>query len=344
VTPPAPPVYRPPTPYYDYEEPPRRRSFWPWLIGLGAAVILGIAGFLLYQKLQDQLNRNAPVAVPDVRLIQESLAEQQLRDVGLEVKVKHRASMTVTPGNVVEQNPDPGNKIGKGSTVTIYVSNGKPRTTVPDVVNHQYADAVSAIADAGLSAKIVFIYSSQPENTVTAQVPAAGDRVLKGSKVRINVSRGAKPVQVPDVVGQPYANAAGALKGAGFGVTRVDIESDQPKGQVVAEDPVAGTPVPEGSKVTLSVSKGPTTSQVPDVTGQNAIDARALLQGAGFKVAIVQQEVTDPSQDGVVLDESPVGGTPLKPGAVVTITVGKLSAGTTTPTTTGTTTAPGPGQ
>ena len=31
VPPPAPPAYRPPG-YYDYEEPPRGRSIWPWLL------------------------------------------------------------------------------------------------------------------------------------------------------------------------------------------------------------------------------------------------------------------------------------------------------------------------
>jgi serine/threonine-protein kinase len=340
---PAPPVYRPPTPYYDYEEPPRRRSLWPWVIGVLAAAVLAVAGFLLYQKLQDQLNANKPVAVPDVRLIQESLAEQKLQEEGLESKVRHVASFGVTPGNVVRQDPDPGNKISKGSTVTIFVSTGKPKVKVPDVRSHPFADAVSLLAAAGLKPKIRWLYSDAPENTVTAQSPAPGDSVIKGSVVHINVSRGAKPVQVPDVTGQPFANAAGALKGAGFVVARADIDSDQPKGTVVAMEPTAGTAVPKGSKITLSVSKGPATSQVPDVFGQNQLDAVQLLRGAGFKIAVVPQDVTDPSQDGVVLDESPPAGTPLKPGAIVTITVGHLVGSGTTPTTTATTTAPQPG-
>ena len=55
----------PPAGYYDYEEPPRRRSIWPddrlGLILAGAA-----GGYLLYTKVQHQLNKNKPVAVPDV--------------------------------------------------------------------------------------------------------------------------------------------------------------------------------------------------------------------------------------------------------------------------------------
>ena len=54
--------------YYDYEEPPRGRSFWPWLLALGLIIAGGIGGYFLYTKIQDQLNANKPVAVPDVVL------------------------------------------------------------------------------------------------------------------------------------------------------------------------------------------------------------------------------------------------------------------------------------
>jgi serine/threonine-protein kinase len=90
--------------------------------------------------------------------------------------------------------------------------------------------------------------------------------------------------------------------------------------------------------VTLSVSKGPQLTQVPDVTGQTAADAKTLLSGAGYKTAVQVQDVTDPSQDGLVLVQVPVGGGTAKKGATVTITVGKLTAQPTTSTTPTTTT------
>jgi len=235
-------------------------------------------------------------------------------------------------GDVVRQSPEAGDRIAKDSTVTLFVSTGKPRAIVPDLKGHPLTDAISQLAAVGLSPNIRYIHSGAPEDTITAQSPAAGDRVVKGSKVTINVSKGPKPVQVPDVVGQPYANAAGALQGAGFNVTRVEIESDEPKDVVVAQDPPAGTAVPKGSKITLSVSKGPAESQVPDVTFQSQPDAEKLLRGAGFRINVVPQEVTDPGEDGIVLNQDPPGGTVAKPGTTVTISVGKLSGPTTTET------------
>ena len=340
VTPPAPPAYRPPTSYYDYEEPPPSRRIWPWLLGLLALVAAGVGGWFLYDRIQDELTANRPVAVPDVRLLQEDLARQKIEGDGLKARVRHRPSSSVPLGAVVDQAPQPGDRTPKGATVTIVVSTGKPRSTVPDVKGHPLTDAIAQLAAVGLRPKIVYVYSSALENSVTGQNPAGGDRVLRGSQVRVNVSRGPKPVAVPNVVGQPFLNAAGVLKGAGFTVMRVDVEADDPKGIVVNEDPVAGTPVPAGTKITLSVSKGPSTSTVPDVTLQTQPDAEALLHGAGFEIATATQDVTDPAEDGVVLDQDPSPGTPLVQGSVVTITVGSLTAPTTETVPSDTTTTP----
>ena len=117
----------------------------------------------------------------------------------------------------------------------------------------------------------------------------------------------------------------------GFAVRRRDVESDQPKDTVVAQSPDAGTYQPPGSTITLSVSKGPTTSTVPDVTSIAQSDAVAQLNASGFEVRIVSQPVTDPDQDGIVQTQDPAGGTKAPPGSTVTIAVGKFSS-TTSPT------------
>ncbi len=326
AAPPAPPVYRAPA-YYDYEEVPRGRSVWPWLLALGLILAGAIGGWFLYTKIQQQLDSNRPVAVPDVRLVQKDLAVLQIEHAGLKPLVVKAADDVVPAGQVIDENPGGGSKVGKGSTVTLRVSTGKPRVLVPDVRGRSVTDAITALAGIGLNPKIVHIFSPQPPDTVTGQFPSAGDKVIKGSDVRINVSRGAKPVPVPDVTGQPYLNAKSALEGQGFTVSRVDIQSDQAQGVVVAEDPPPGTNISKGSKITLSVSKGPATTQVPDVTGQSQPNAEALLTGAGLTPSVVYQPVTDPSQDGIVISQNPSPGADAKSGEVVIITVGQLQSG-----------------
>jgi beta-lactam-binding protein with PASTA domain len=346
AAPPAPPAYRSPTPYYDYDEPPRGRSIWPWLLALGLIIAGAVGGWFLYTKIQDQLNTNRPVAVPDVTLLQRNLARLKIEQAGLTPRIVKASSETVPRDQVSTQDPGGGAKIGKGSTVTLTVSTGLPRVLVPDVRGRSATDALTALAKLGLNPRITRVFSSNQPDTVTGQNPAPGDQVVTGTDVRINVSRGAKPIAVPDVTGQPYANAESALRAQGFVVTRADVQSDTAaKGVVVAEDPPPGTQVAKGSKVTLSVSKGPSTTTVPDVTGQSQALAESLLGSSGLTPAVIYTAVTDPSQDGIVLSQDPIGGSDATSNEVVSITIGQLQNGTpggagtttTTPTTTATT-------
>jgi serine/threonine-protein kinase len=323
--PPAPPVYRAPG-YYDYEEPPRGRSIWPWLLALGLIIAGAIGGWFLYEKIQDQLDKNRPVSVPDVTLLARPLAVQKIKDAGLTPRVITASNDTVPKGQVAEQNPGGGSKVGKGSTIALTVSTGVPKVQVPNVVGQDVTSAVAAIAQLGLEPKITRIYSGSQPDTVTAQQPHAGDNVPKGTTIHINVSRGAKPVPVPDVTNQPFLNARSALLGQGFTVARVDVQSDQPQGVVIQMDPQPGTNVDKGSKITLTVSKGPATTQVPDVTGMDQSTAESVLTGSGLTPAVVQDPVTDPSQDGIVQSMDPPPGSNAKSGEVVTIHVGQLQS------------------
>ena len=51
-----------------------------------------------------------------------------------------------------------------------------------------------------------------------------------------------------------------------------------------------------------------------------------MLEQSGFSVDVQQQDTTDPTQDGIVLSQDPLGGTKAKPGTTVTIVVGTLVA------------------
>src|SRR5204863_6329348 len=142
----------------------------------------------------------------------------------------------------------------KGSSVDVNVSKGKEEVTVPSVLGKTEADAVSTLTNAGLKANVFSVHSSKPANTVTGQDPPVGTMIVKGSRVRINVSSGPAPVSVPYVVGQQYDAAAGQLQSAGFAIARKNVESDKPKGEVVAEGPTGSAAA--GATVQLSVSEG----------------------------------------------------------------------------------------
>jgi serine/threonine-protein kinase len=324
VTPrPGPPGGTPPAGYYGYEGPPRRRRpIWPWVLSVLLLCAAGAAAWFAYTKIQDQLNKSKPVAVPQLGGLREGLAVQKVRAANLDPNVIRETSDTVEKGVVISQSPNAGVRVAKNSTVDIHVSRGPPPVTVPNVIGKSRDDAVAALSDAGLKYKVFTVHSNKTPNTVTGQDPAGGTKVVKGSRVRINVSSGPQPVSVPYVVGLSFDQASAQLQSAGFAVARRNIDSDQPKGTVVAQDPT-GSAAPN-STVTLSVSKGPKQSTVPDVTNQDEDSATSSLEGAGFKVSVNRQDVNDPGLDGIVLSQNPTGGTRADQGSTVTITVGRF--------------------
>ncbi len=324
ITPPRrpPPAARP---SYRYDEPPpRRRPFWPWMLALLVVVLAGVAGWYAYGQIKDSLSGSGTVSVPPLTGMREDLAVARVHRAGLDDEVIRRPNERTKVGDVYDQRPDPGVRVDKGQKIRIYVSTGPPKVEVPDVRGQSRDEAVGTLTNAGLTPNVVEIFSREEAGTVIAQFPLGGTRVLKGSKVRINVSRGVKPLTVPNVVGQPYDNAAGQLQAEGFAVARRDVDSGQPKDVVIDQQPDGGSSLARGGTVTLYVSKGPKFSTVPDVTSQDEDSATQTLERSGFEVDTQDQEVTDPSQDGIVLSQDPAGGTRAKPGSTVTIVVGRL--------------------
>ena len=321
------------------------RAWWPWLLAAAAAIALGIGGWFLYDNIRDQINANEPIAVGLYTGILEKNAVALIDKDGFEANVRRLPNTTVQPGYVYQQDPDAGSKQAKGSLVTVLVSSGKPKVTVPSLVGKSRDTAVAELTQRDLVANVVQVSSEKPANQVTAQNPAPGVVVLSGASVRINVSSGPKPVAVPSVIGLSYDSAAAQLQSAGFTVGRADVDSNQPAGQVVDQSPPGNSTASKGSSVTLSVSKGPTTVTVPDVSLQTVPNARATLNAAGFKVAVVRQDTEDQSLDGLVMSQDPAGSSQADPKSVVTLTVGRYvpppDVTTTAPTDTTTTTTPG---
>ena len=82
--------------------------------------------------------------------------------------------------------------------------------------------------------------------------------------------------------------------------------------------------------MTVTVSKGPSTSAVPDVTTQDFAIAQTTLEAAGFRTRVVFEDTDDPTFDGIVISQDPVGGTQAKPNALITLFVGRFVSTTTT--------------
>jgi beta-lactam-binding protein with PASTA domain/tRNA A-37 threonylcarbamoyl transferase component Bud32 len=329
IAPPRPQTPRRPPPYqpgYMYEEPPPKRGRWaPWLLVALLLAAAGIAGWYVFTKIQDQLAASQPVPVPNVVGIRELNAKAKIEGAGLEPKVERTASAEVDKGIVIDQRPDAGTRIQKGDQVTIIVSTGVPKTPVPDVVGMDYADAVDALNEVNLEARKREVFSKKPDGQVVAQDPPSGEVVDEGTTVVLRVSKGKQVATVPDVLDQTESSARSELQAAGFEVQAVQAPSDStPEGFVSAQSPDPRTEALKGSTVTITVSTGPSSATVPNVVGQEKEAAQDDLKNAGFKVKVENVQVADPTQDNLVQDQNPDGGSQAERGSTVTIFVGQF--------------------
>ncbi|MEX2464719.1 MAG: PASTA domain-containing protein [Gaiellaceae bacterium] len=175
----------------------------------------------------------------------------------------------------------------------------------------------------GLRRRRAVFSRAAPDGEVVKQSPAAQEEVVVGTTVVLNVSKGRQMVEVPNVLDQSEESARAELREAGLQAEVVFAPSSEiEEGNVALQDPGPGEEAPRGSTVTITVSTGPATVTVPGVVGQQREQAEQTLQDAGFEVNVQMQPVADPTQENVVLDQNPDGGSEAPGGSAVTIVVG----------------------
>lgn len=201
------------------------------------------------------------VEVPNVVGQDEADAQKTLEDAGF--KVESTAVYSSQPqGEVVATTPEAGTQAAKGSTVTIQVSKGEEKVSVPDVRGTDENTAKNTLSGAGLNVTVTTDYSdSVAQGNVISQDPSGGTKVDAGTNVNIVVSLGSRPVSVPSVVGVSESSARQLIASAGLTVGTVTYREDSaPAGQVISCDPGVGSSVSRGSTVNLVVSQGQSSS------------------------------------------------------------------------------------
>jgi serine/threonine-protein kinase len=162
-----------------------------------------------------------------------------------------------------------------------------------------------------------------PKDTVLAQRPGPGERVVRGATITLTLSLGPERYVVPDVIGFGYDLAASELEKFKLVPIRAnDLYHDTlPSGSVITVDPKPGTELKPGDKVTVTVSKGRAPLTVPYLIGKNINDVRQTLQGMGLLVEV--EEVDSPKPQGEVLEQTPPAETGIEPGKTVKLKVSK---------------------
>jgi serine/threonine-protein kinase len=180
----------------------RRRSGAYIALLVALLAFLGVLLFLLARSLG--VGGSTPqVAVPTVQFKNEADATRVLDQAGLKAQRSPQPNDQAPAGIVFDQDPKPGTKVDKGSTVTIKVSQGPAPGTVPDVTGYKVDDARKALERAGFTVSVRNVYDPSPVGEVLDQSPKGGTQSAKGANVRLTVSRGPQPTTTTAVVTLP---------------------------------------------------------------------------------------------------------------------------------------------
>jgi len=262
-----------------------------------------------------------------------------LGDIDFEV------SPVVPADTVLSQDPIPGVTAEAGAPIDIVVSAGTDATEMPDVVGRSQAEAIFQLSQAGFQSDQIVI-DEQPSDEVLkgfviATIPAEGDQVASTSTITVIVSSGSLPVAIPNVVGVDIDTAIDALEDLGFVVELGDVVElpfgSEDDGNVMEQDPAAGTELALGEIIILRVGTSGEPVDVPDMLDfdnpLSLAEAQAILDDLGLVLEQgpdVEVEFDSPF-DGNVAEQSPPPGTQVAAGATVTVSLGDAPDGVTVP-------------
>jgi serine/threonine-protein kinase len=299
-----------PTEAYEEEEKERRPG---WVVA-GVLLLLLLFGLLAWFLAGSLFAEQ--VEVPRVVGLSEDDARAELQEAGLEAAVERRPHNRVPEDEVFRQDPEAGEEIDEGGTVTIFVSQGRRQVEVPDVRGETEEDAKDILREAGLRIGEVSEESSDDveEGRVIRQTIAAGVTTQAGTRVGLVISSGPETI-VPNVIGLTEEDAKDAIEAEDLKVSVNRQPDDAEAGTVIGQDPPGGTEAEPGDEVVILVSEGPEERPMPDVTGQDADDAEATLE-ADFGLNVTQQDETQPCAEppGRVCRQDPEPGTPVSEG------------------------------
>ena len=213
---------------------------------------------------------------------------------------------------------------GSGSTS----SEESGKVTVPNFLGKTFEEAKTEAKKVGLGVKKAGTEKSDQYDTdqVCKQSVAAGEEVEKNTTIELTISSGlsTEGIAVPKVVGYTQEQAEQMLTEAGFVVnSEFKQSSDVEAGIVISQSPEADKTAGKGATVTITVSTGKGTVEVPDLTGKTKDEATQALNSVGLKPGTISEENSSTVEKGLVITQGTAAGKSVKQGSTVAFTISK---------------------
>ena len=257
------------------------------------------------------------ISVPSLVGMSQTEASKSLEPLGLDLEIIEEVfSEDIPKGRIIASKPGGGGKISPDKKVGLILSKGQERILIPRL-NGLTPDVASAqLSSLGLTVgEINEIFDMKiAAGYVIATEPKETMAVKRKTIVDLIVSKGVEQISLQSYVGKGGEQALSELTEMGFDVDAAYKFSDSVfKGQVISQSPEKMESIGKGSKIDLTISKGPEFVFVPNVLGKNKNDASLDLENLGLRVKI--------KGSGKVNNISPAIGAKVKQGAVITLTL-----------------------
>lgn len=265
----------------DSEEPPRRRAQRSrrskkiaLSSGILAVLLFVIIGFVFLNGyfLKDLFSDPVKVKVDNFvgRYYEDVINDKDYKKI-YDFKVTFKVDLEHEYGIILSQDPESGRSktvSDKDSKIVVElvcaaetVDDQKRLLKVPNIVNHEREEAISMVQDAG------FTYSLEqaPSDSITkgyviSTDPVAGAAADEGSEIKIIISTGPETVmtKVPQLKGLSKDAAIAKIESSNLSIGSISTaESDLDAGTVIDQNIAAGTEIEEHTKISITVSSGP---------------------------------------------------------------------------------------
>ncbi|MGW0666588.1 Stk1 family PASTA domain-containing Ser/Thr kinase [Streptomyces sp. NPDC002746] len=321
---------------YGYDDRPDRRrqkkSNTSTILLIVAGVLVLIGAILIGKQVFGDTNSGGDTfAAPNMVGSTVKEAQRLADNATIVLKQGPKEACKDQPKNkICRQTPTPDEQIAENDTVTVFVSTGAPKVSVPDVTEKSQESARKLLEDQGFTVNVKSVESADDQpGTVLDQSPKGNAKAEKNSEVEISVAT-EKLIPVPPVTDRSYDAALDQLTQLGFtnvGKSEVD-NPDKAAGTVVGQTPEANEKVGKDTAIILKVSKGPpepTTKPVPEVRGKKVSEAKQMLNDAGF-TNIQFAEGSSDDDNAFVANLDPQPNTQADP-ATTTITLTTMGGG-----------------
>ena len=241
-----------------------------------------------------------------------TLAEYADFEIKLEKEVHDN---TYQAGQIIDQAPKPGDKVGKDNTIFVTVSLGEAEKVVPmpTVSNQLLVEAERALNNLSMNLRIEVeeVYHDKVAADVVIRTqPAANTELEVGQTVTLYVSKGPeiKTSTMPYLEGETLENAKKILNSQELNLKITEtgeFHSEYKKGEVIRTEPASGQSLQTGQTVTIYYSNGPELKKMQKVVGLTVNTAIEIIKGDGFINYEIDPVESDEPKDTVVEQSVP---------------------------------------